>query len=108
MIGDHLVRAGEGVVVSLASANRDPMAFPDPDTFDIHRFDDDAQVRHHLAFGFGIKQCVGQMLARTQMQVVVTALLARLPELRLAVPFDEVPFRHDMSLYGVHKLPVTW
>jgi cytochrome P450 len=108
VIGGRLIHAGEGVIVSLAAANRDGSVFPNPDQFDIQRFAGAGEERHHLAFGFGIKQCVGQMLARAQMQVVVTTLFRRLPDLRLAVPFEDVPFRHDMSLYGVHHLPVTW
>lgn len=106
-VGGQLIRAGEGVIVSLASANRDEAAFDDPTRFDIRRFDTHREA-HHLAFGYGIHQCIGQMLARAQLQLVVRTLFARIPTLRLAVPFEEVPFRHDMFLYGVHQLPVTW
>jgi cytochrome P450 len=108
MVGGHLVRAGEGVIVSLAAANRDGSVFPDPDQFDIHRYAGTAEAQQHLAFGHGIKACVGQMLSRAQLQIGVATLFRRLPGLRLAVPFEDIPFRHDMSLYGVHHLPVTW
>ncbi|GGO92069.1 cytochrome P450 [Wenjunlia tyrosinilytica] len=106
-IGGQLIRAGEGVIASLASANRDERAFACPEQFDIDRFDGQREA-HHLGFGYGIHQCIGQMLARVQLRAAVETLLRRLPELRLAVPFEQVPFRHDMFLYGVHSLPVTW
>lgn len=106
-VGGQLVRAGEGLVVSLASANRDEAMFSDAAVFDIHRFDGQREA-HHVAFGYGLHQCLGQMLARVQIQLVLSAVLERLPGLRLAVPFSEVPFRHDMFIYGLHRLPVTW
>ncbi|MFL6073200.1 MAG: cytochrome P450 [Mycobacteriales bacterium] len=106
-VGGQLVRAGEGVVVSLAAADRDPAEFDDPDRFDVRRFGGRREL-HHLAFGYGPHQCIGQMLARAQLQAVIGTLFRRLPGLRLAVPFEELPFRHDMFLYGLHRLPVTW
>ena len=61
-----------------------------------------------LGFGYGRHQCVGQQLARAELQIVFHTLLRRIPTLRLAVPFDEVPFKHDRLAYGVYELPVTW
>jgi hypothetical protein len=66
------------------------------------------EARHHVAFGYGIHQCLGQPLARVELQVVYGTLYRRLPELALAVAFEEIPFKHDMLVYGVHKLPLTW
>ncbi|CAM5353847.1 MULTISPECIES: cytochrome P450 [Streptomyces] len=97
------VRAGETVVGALASANRDPSRFSDPDTLDVTR-----EAAGQIAFGHGIHQCLGQHLARMEMRTGFPALLRRFPTLRLAVPPDEVPLRHDMLIYGVHRLPVTW
>ncbi|WNF00510.1 cytochrome P450 [Streptomyces luomodiensis] len=97
------VRAGETVVGSIASANRDPARFPDPDTLDVTR-----DAADQVAFGHGIHQCLGQHLARMEMSAGYPALLRRFPTLRLAVPPDQVPLRHDMLVYGVHRLPVTW
>jgi cytochrome P450 len=102
-VNGHLVRAGEGVICAIPSANRDENLFPDPDTLDIHR---DAGA--HVAFGYGIHQCLGQVLARAELQIVLRTLFTRLPGLRLAVPFDELRFRHDMFVYGVYELPLTW
>jgi cytochrome P450 len=106
-VGGQKIRAGEGVIVALAAANRDGRAFGDPDRFDVHRFDGHRESPT-MAFGYGIHQCLGQTLARVQMQLALEALLDRFPGLRLAAPLADVPFRHDMSLYGIHELPVAW
>jgi cytochrome P450 len=102
-IGGRWVRKGEGVFASLISANHDPAAFPDPDVFNIQRSE-----RHHVAFSYGVHQCVGQQLARMEMQEVFSVLFQRLPNLRLAVPFEELRFKHQNIVFGVDKLPVTW
>ncbi|MFI9401229.1 cytochrome P450 [Nocardia sp. NPDC052316] len=99
----QLIKAGETVALSTQAANRDPARFDDPDTFDIRR-----NAVGHVGFGHGIHQCLGQQLARVEMRVALPALVRRFPTLRLAVPADEVPLRHDMDIYGVHRLPVTW
>ncbi|WP_433371703.1 cytochrome P450 [Streptosporangium sp. CA-115845] len=99
----HLIRAGETVTLAVQAANRDPEKFPDPDTLDLSR-----QATGHLAFGHGIHQCLGQQLARVEMRVALPALLGRFPTLRLAVPAEDVPLRHNMNIYGVHRLEVTW
>ncbi|GAB3976642.1 cytochrome P450 [Plantactinospora veratri] len=102
-IGGVLIRAGEGVVTLANAANRDPAAFTDGDTFDIDR-----AARHHIAFGFGAHQCLGQNLARVELQIVFDSLFARIPDLKLAVPVDELSFKDDSTVYGLHSLPVTW
>jgi cytochrome P450 len=98
-----LLRAGDGVITSLAAANRDPEVFADPDVFDPGR-----RTRRHLAFGSGVHHCLGHPLARLELAVVLDTLFRRLPALRLAVPVADLRFKHDMGLYGVHRLPVTW
>jgi Cytochrome P450 len=102
-IEGRTIRAGETVTLALAAANRDPARFDRPDELDVRR-----PVAAHLAFGHGVHQCLGQQLARTELRVALPALLRRFPGLRLAVPYDEVPMRTDMNIYGVHRLPVTW
>ncbi|WP_020672785.1 cytochrome P450 [Amycolatopsis nigrescens] len=99
----HRISAGDAVTVSVPAANRDPERFPDPDTLDLRR-----PTAGHVAFGHGIHQCLGQQLARVEMQVGYPALFERFPTLRLAVPPEEVPTREDLLIYGVHSLPVTW
>ncbi|MFC5028992.1 cytochrome P450 [Streptomyces sp. DSM 41987] len=102
-IAGQLIRAGETVVTSLAAGNRDPGVYPDPDQLDVSR-----QGAPHMAFGFGVHQCLGAHLARVEMKIAFEALLRRLPGLRLAVPAEEVPTGVDKVFYGVHSLPVTW
>ena len=103
-IGGELIRAGEGVIIELAVANRDPHAFPEPDRLDLRR----AGARQHNAFGFGIHQCIGQQLARVELQTVYGTLYHRIPTLKLAAPLDEIEFKHDRLAYGVYRLPVSW
>ncbi|MFG1972678.1 cytochrome P450 [Nonomuraea fuscirosea] len=98
-----LIRAGEGVIAAASSGNRDPRVFEDPDTLDVRR-----SARGHLAFGHGRHQCLGQNLARLELEVVYTTLFGRIPGLRLAVPFEELPFKQDANVYGLHRLPVAW
>jgi cytochrome P450 len=97
------IRAGEGVIVANDIGNRDPAAFPDPDRLDIAR-----NPRHHVAFGFGVHQCLGQPLARVELQVVYGTLYRRIPTVQLAVDLDAIPFKHDGAVYGVYELPITW
>ena len=97
----QLIRAGEGVLVLLGCANRDPDVFVDPDRFDIHRRD-----LPHVAFGHGIHQCLGQPVARMLLSVTLPALFARYPRLSLAAPLEKLRFREDRSIIGVPELPV--
>jgi cytochrome P450 len=103
-ISGKTILAGEGIIIDLAPANWDAKAFPEPDRLDLQR-DNAAQ---EVGFGFGRHQCVGQQLARAEMQIVFPTLLRRIPTMRLAIPFDEVPFKHDRLAFGVYSLPVTW
>lgn len=97
------IRAGDGVVFSTSVINRDEAVYPDPDTLDWHR-----PTRHHVAFGFGIHQCLGQNLARAEMEIALRTLFDRLPNLRLAVPAEEIPFKPGDTIQGMLELPVTW
>ncbi|WP_328477130.1 cytochrome P450 [Streptomyces sp. NBC_00377] len=97
------IRAGEGVVFATSVINRDESAYPAPDTLDWHR-----SARHHVAFGFGVHQCLGQNLARAELDIALGTLLARLPGLRLAVPAEEVRWKPGDTIQGMLELPVTW
>lgn len=101
-VGGRLVREGQMLTISVPSANRDGV-FEAADALDADR-----TTRGHLAFGYGVHQCLGQSLARLELQEALPALLRRLPALRTAVPLEEIRFRHDMATYGVHELPVAW
>ncbi|GAA0931316.1 cytochrome P450 [Nonomuraea longicatena] len=102
-IGGQTIKKGDSVTISTSAANFDPARFPDPARLDLTR-----QATGHLSFGHGIHQCLGQQLARIEMRIAFPALLRRFPELRLACDPAEVPMRSHMSIYGVHRLPVTW
>ncbi|MBF8191790.1 cytochrome P450 [Nonomuraea sp. K274] len=102
-IGGVSIKAGEGVIVSGLSANWDPSVFENPAELDVER-----GARHHLAFGFGPHQCLGQNLARMELQIVFDTLFRRIPSLRLAAPVEDLPFKTDAVVYGAHELPVTW
>ncbi|MBB4688424.1 cytochrome P450 [Amycolatopsis jiangsuensis] len=102
-VGGTLVRAGETVVCQIAAANRDEVAFADPDEVDFDR-----ETNPHISFGHGVHHCLGAPLARVELQIGLAAVLRRLPELRLAVPAEEVPFKTGRLLRGPKSLPVTW
>lgn len=102
-VAGETIRAGEGIIIDLAPANWDGAAFPEPDRLDFTR-----NAGQQLGFGYGRHQCVGQQLARAELQIVFHTLLRRIPTLELAIPFDQVPFKHDRLAYGVYELPVTW
>jgi cytochrome P450 len=102
-IAGEVIKAGEDIIVVNEIGNRDPEAFEDPDRLDITR-----DARRHVAFGFGIHQCLGQPLARMELQVVYGTLYRRIPTLRLACDVQDVKFKHDAFIYGVHELPVAW
>jgi cytochrome P450 len=102
-VGHVLIRAGEGVLVVVAAANRDEAVFDQPDEFDIAR-----KARHHLAFGASIHQCIGHPLARAELQIAFDTLFTRVPTLRIAIPDEEIPYKYSSLFFGVHALPVAW
>ncbi|MEE1800697.1 cytochrome P450 [Streptomyces sp. JV176] len=98
------IRAGDGIIVALPLGNWDPAAFPEPERLDLTR----PEARRHHAFAWGAHQCMGQQLARIELQVVFGTLFRRVPTLRLAVDRDALNFKGDSLAYGVYELPVTW
>jgi cytochrome P450 len=102
-LGGHTIRRGDGVIVILGSADRDPERFPDPDTLDLTRED----VKH-VGFGRGSHYCLGAPLARLEAEVALTTLLRRLPGLRLAVPPEELTWRPVPLFRSLAALPVAW
>ena len=102
-VGGETIRAGEGIILDIAPANWDSRQFSEPDRLDLRR-----DEGPHVGFGYGRHQCVGQQLARMELQIVLHTLLRRIPTLRLAVPIEQVPFKHDTLAYGVYELPVAW
>lgn len=102
-LNGQVIRRGEGIFALISAANRDPATFDRPDTFDIVRAPD-----NHLAFSYGVHQCLGQPLARAELQGVFGTLFQRFPGLRLAVPFEELQFKGDHFVYGLEALPLAW
>ncbi|MEV0323654.1 cytochrome P450 [Streptomyces sp. NPDC050658] len=94
---------GELVILAVPAANHDAQAFPDPENFDLQRGEN-----RHVAFGFGTHLCAGASLARREVEIAITTLFSRLPDLRLVGKAEELPFRHESLVYGLDCLPVTW
>ena len=95
------MRRGDMVIPFMASANRDPRQFPDPDRLDVRR-----TFERHLAFAAGIHFCLGAWLARLEARLVLEVVFRRLPRLALAV--DEPRWKPMIFLRGLESLPLTW
>ncbi|MFF3742547.1 cytochrome P450 family protein [Streptomyces kronopolitis] len=102
-IGGVRIPAGDSVLLSIASANRDPARFPAPDVLDRGR-----DLSGHLAMGHGIHYCLGAPLARMEAVTAIEALLARFPGLRLDAPRGELRHRRSLRSRGLISLPVAW
>ncbi len=102
-VGDVLVRAGEPVLCSRSSANRDEHVFARADDLDFAR-----DPNPHVAFGYGPHFCLGAHLARMELQVALGTIFSRLPELRIAVPEDELRWHDATLMRGLTAFPVTW
>ncbi|MEO6091241.1 MAG: cytochrome P450 [Umezawaea sp.] len=102
-VAGTVLPAGTSVVCSMASANRDESTFADAAEMDLRR-----SPNPHLAFGAGAHACIGQPLARTELQVVLEVLLRKLPTLDLAVPVDELRRIDGLVVGGLTELPVKW
>jgi cytochrome P450 len=99
-LGGVTLERGDLAMVLLASGNRDPDAFADPDRFDVGR-----DPNNHLGFGFGLHHCLGAPLARMETGVALAALVRRVRTLELAS--DRLIYRDTVVLRGLEALPVT-
>ncbi|GAA1593650.1 cytochrome P450 [Kribbella sancticallisti] len=95
------IKAGEGVMAALNSANRDPREYENPDDLRLDRKDN-----KHLSFGFGPHFCLGAQLARIELQESLLALLRRFPQMSLAKPAEELKWRRVL-VSGLAELPVN-
>jgi cytochrome P450 len=102
-LSGKLIRCGDGVVVSLAAANRDEGIFARPDGLDILR-----QKNRHLAFGKGLHYCLGVHLARLEGEIAFSTLVRRLPNLRLQVDPETLVWRRGWLIQGLEHLPVVF
>ena len=94
---------GDGIFAVAPAANRDPHEFPNPNVVDFSR-----DASNHVAFGYGVHRCLGQGLARIELQVVFSKLFQRFPNLRLDEPYEQIAFKYDSQIYGLKKLMVAW
>ena len=103
MIGDVMIRAGDFLLMNLPAGNWDAEFVDHPEAFDVNR-----SARGHLGFGYGVHQCIGQNLARVEMQIALATLARRLPGLRLAVDSHDLRFQNEQEIFGIEALPVSW
>jgi pentalenolactone synthase len=103
-VGDTVIRAGDAVLLAIGAANLDGQAYPDSDLFDLNR----DKPKLHMAFGFGVRYCVGRELARIELTAVFERLFRRLPDLRLAVPEESLRWQEHRITGGFDELPVTF
>src|SRR6185312_765229 len=97
------IKAGDLVLLELVGANHDPAVFRDPEQVDVNR-----SGTSHLSFGYGSRYCLGAPLARIELQTVFSQLVARFPQLRLALDVSELTVRTDELAGGLTELPVRW
>lgn len=95
---------GDGIIFSLQSANRDASTFDEPENVNIDR----ESPRRHLAFSFGLHQCLGQELARAELQMGIISLITTFSDMTLVKPTAELPYSGADRIYGVDSMPVTW
>ncbi|BAN02077.1 cytochrome P450 [Ilumatobacter coccineus] len=100
-VAGQTIKAGDGIVALLSSANRDEARFEGADGLNLHR-----EGRNHVAFGFGVHQCLGQPLARLELRLAFAALLSRMPSMQLATPADSLDYKDYIN--GVQALPIKW
>jgi cytochrome P450 len=102
-LGDVVVRAGEPVLCSRSSANRDENVFSRPDELDFTR-----SPNPHLAFSYGAHHCIGANLARMELQVALGTILSKLPGIRVAVPESSLTWHDSTIMRGLAAFPITW
>jgi cytochrome P450 len=100
-IGGETIKAGEGIVALVSSANRDKSQFENPDVLDFNR-----GAKAHVAFGFGVHQCLGQTLARAELRMTLNSILRKIPTLKLAQPVADLKFKDYIN--GVQSMMVAW
>jgi cytochrome P450 len=98
-IGGYSVGEGEKILMLLASANRDPRRWDNPDSYDITR-----RTSGHVGFGGGIHMCVGQLVARLEGEVLLAALARKVARIEITGPIER---RYNNTLRGLERLPIT-
>lgn len=101
VLGGKTIHRGERVLLLLTAANRDPAQFTAPDRLDVER-----NPNRHIAFGSGVHFCTGAPLGRAVIQIALSTVVSRLPELRLAA--ETVEWRDGLRAHGLMSLPVSF
>ncbi|RDW91767.1 hypothetical protein BP5796_01161 [Coleophoma crateriformis] len=104
-LGGKMIKAGEGIIAATQSGNRDGDVFPRPDVFDLHRKRGSEQA---LGYGYGPHQCIAEWLARAELEIVFATLFQKLPNLKLAIPFEEISYSPPTKDVGITTLPVVF
>jgi nitric oxide reductase len=136
-LGGHKIKAGEGIISATQSASRDEDVFNDPETFDILRFQTKEKGGRGedwyqaMGYGWGQHRCVAEPLARGELEIVfgelqpffvlccssfsnegltccTATIFQRLPNLKLAIPFEEIKWSPPKKDVGILELPVVW
>jgi cytochrome P450 len=102
-VGDEMIAAGDGVIALLGGANHDPSVFEEPCVFDPRR-----DNRQSFAFGTGVHSCLGQNLARAELDIAFRVLFERVPTLRLDTSLESIPFGHHAMVFGPKEVQVAW
>lgn len=97
-VAEHIIPEGSKVLLFLAAANRDPRYWANPERFDPAR-----KNAGHVGFGFGIHQCLGQMVARQEAEVVLSALFAKVDSIRVA---GRISRRLNNTIHALQSLPL--
>lgn len=105
MIGGKVIKAGEGIIAATQSGNRDEDVFPSPDVFDMRRARGEEEA---LGYGWGEHRCVAEWLARAELEIVFGTLWQKLPNLKLAIPFEAVKYSPPKKDVGLSELPVIF
>ncbi|SDH50935.1 Cytochrome P450 [Lentzea fradiae] len=102
-LGGRKIAKGDAVFFVLSSANRDSDVFENADALDIDR-----AHNPHIAFGHGVHYCLGKQLGRMEMAIAIEGLTRRFPDLRLAVPYEDLRWHQGEINHSLVTFPVTW
>lgn len=101
-LAGYPIPKGSSLILLLASANRDETIFENPDSLDIMRY-----PNRQVGFGFGVHYCLGAPLARLEGRIAIQKLVQRFPDMRLAVPVDQLAWRPTTAVRGLKALPMV-
>jgi cytochrome P450 len=101
-VGGALIPKGSMVILSLGAASRDPEKFPNPDEIDIYR----ENASDSIAMGAGVHYCLASRMANTEVGLACLTMLQTFPELRLAVPDEDLTWELRIPMRALDHLPV--